>query len=106
MSDEITRYWMGKQKLAIPDDFHEEIEPGDMDKLNNATIYLVSAPIFASIFVWGYSRLREEGGVASHFAHAISQAKNKFGSGGSRATASTKWPSKTGKKAPLVDEIG
>lgn len=71
MVDEITRYWMRKQKLAIPDDYHEEFDATDMDKLNSATMYLVASPIFAGIFVWGYSRLREEGGAASHFAHAI-----------------------------------
>lgn len=56
---------------------------------------MVVAPIFASCIVYGYTQMRESGGAASHFAHAIRRAKNRFTP--DRA-AGGKWPSKTDKE--------
>lgn len=49
-----------------------ELEATDIDKLNSSTLYAIAAPIATGILVYGYSRMREEGGAASHFAHALS----------------------------------
>jgi len=52
--------------------------PSDVDELNKATAYMAAAPIVTSVMVWGYSKMREEGGASSHFAHAIRRAKSRF----------------------------
>ena len=46
--------------------------------MNKAAAYMVIAPIFTSVLVYGYTKVRDSGGVASHFAYAIKQAKNRF----------------------------
>lgn len=78
MVDELTRYYMRKQNLRAQDDFHEMMLPSDVDELNKAMAYMVAAPFVTSVMVWGYSKMREEGGASSHFAHAIRRAKSRF----------------------------
>ena len=94
MVDELTRYYMRKQNLQTSDEFHERITASDVDELNKATVYMVVAPIFTSCLVYGYTKMRESGGAASHFAHAIKRAKNRFTSD---KAAGAKWPSKGDK---------
>ena len=91
MVDELTRYYLRKQNLMQSDEFHQRMVESDIDELNKATIYMVSAPILASLLAFGYSKMRESGGSASHFAHAIAKAKNRFTP--DRATGA-KWSSK------------
>lgn len=66
--------------------------PSDVDELNKASAYLMAAPVVTSVMVWGYSKMREEGGASSHFAHAIRRAKSRF----TKAPTGSKgkWPSK------------
>ena len=78
MVDELTRYYMRKQNLEAQDEFHEFVLPTDVDELNKASVYCIMAPIVTSAIVYGYSKMRENGGASSHFAHAISKAKDKF----------------------------
>ena len=78
MVDELTRYYIRKQNLKMSDEFHERVIPSDIDELNNATIYMVMAPVVASALMYGYKKLKESGGAASHFAHAIRRAKSRF----------------------------
>jgi len=103
MVDEVTRYYMRKQNLALSDEFHEQVIPSDVDVLSKASFYMMVAPVVTTAIVFGYSKMREEGGFSSHFAHAIRRAKNRFTPSGMGETGG-KWPSKKpGKRASLAD---
>ncbi len=58
---------------------------------------MVAAPVVTGIIVWGYSKMREEGGASSNFAHAIRRAKSRFNTPAS-GTKGSKWPSKNANK--------
>ena len=62
-------------------------------------MYMVGAPMFAGLVAWGFSKMRQEGGMASHFAHAISQARQRVDPSGA---SKTKWRSK--KTPPGAEE--
>ena len=106
MVDELTRYYIRKQNLKVSDEFHERIAPSDVEELNRAVVYMAAAPIVTSAIVWGYSKMREQGGASSHFAHAIRRARSRFtpdkrhGSGAS----GSKWPSSR-KNAKTLAEM-
>ena len=91
MVDELTRYYMRKQNLKVPDEFHDEMEKTDVDELNSAVMYMSAAPAVACAIVYGYSRFRESGGMASAFAHALMKARGRFNP---KNDKSDKWPSK------------
>ena len=92
MVDEVTRYYMRKQNLTLSDEFHERVIPSDIDILTRASIYMMVAPVVTSAIVYGYSKIREEGGFSSHFAHAIRRAKSRFTP--ASMSKNGKWPSK------------
>ena len=95
----MTRYYIRKQNLRVSDEFHERIAPSDVEELNRAVVYAAVAPIVTTAIVWGYSKLREQGGASSHFAHAIRRARNRFTperrAGGK---SGSKWPSSKQQK--------
>ena len=106
MVDELTRYYMRKQNLKVRDEYHERITPSDIDELHKATAYAMAAPIVTGLIVFGYSRLREEGGASSHFAHAISKARSRFQTQpGGKSGQPKKWPSKRGDKTLAEEDI-
>ena len=97
MVDELTRYYLRKQNLKVSDEYHEMIIPSDVDELNKATAYMMVAPIVSAAIVYGYSKMREQGGASSHFAHAIRRAKSRFAPinpSQAAPTGSLKWPAK------------
>ena len=68
MVDELTRYYLRKQNLEASDEFHERIDARDIEELNRASVYMLIAPVFTSLVVYGYSKMRESGGASSHLA--------------------------------------
>ena len=99
MVDDLTRYYLRKQNLQAQDEFHDHIASKDMDQLNQATAYMLAAPIFTSALCYGYSKMRESGGASSHLAWAIASAKSKFTPtkwNSNSAATKTRWRSSKG----------
>ena len=56
--DQITRYYLRKSKLEVSDEYHERLALEDMNELTKASVYMMMAPTFTFMIIYGYNAFR------------------------------------------------
>ena len=72
--DDLTRYIMRKANVAAQDEFHQMIEPRDVEILKSAMFKAAGIPLFGIGFYYAYMMASSAGGFAGNFVHHIVRA--------------------------------
>lgn len=69
----IEKYYMRKANMGSQDTFYDKLEPGDIQLLRNAQLYMFLAPVFAIGVVHLMRKLKSELLMSQHFYYIIKQ---------------------------------